>query len=58
MNQGHETCQIFTQISMLYNEDKLVLQVIGPKGVMLLICAPDIRVGRECLLNLHRIYLL
>jgi hypothetical protein len=20
MNQGHETCQMFTQISMLYNE--------------------------------------
>jgi hypothetical protein len=35
-----------------------VLCIHGPKGVMLLIFAPDIRVGRECLLNLHRIYLL
>jgi hypothetical protein len=34
-----------------------LLQVIGPKGVMLLIFAPDIRVGRECFLNLYRIYI-
>ena len=46
----------FESLGSVFSEDKLLLQVIGLKGVMLLIFAPDIRVGRECLLNIYNYF--